>query len=354
MGSSMRLRVVYDDIHRMHRDPYGRHPENPWRLETALSSLMTSQAWDYIDLVKTPESDSRILELVHSRSYIDLIRSESGRGFHYIDSDTYVNEHTFTIASRYAAASHRAAISSLENREPWLVMPRPGGHHAGYSGWALGAPTLGFCVFNYAAIAAKTLEEKGYRVLIIDFDAHHGNGTQDIFWQDPGVIHLDIHQEGIYPGTGDIHEYGGGDAEGTKINIPLPAYSGDPEYLWILDHVIKPLIETTRPEAIVVSVGFDAYSGDPLTMLRATIETYSNIGQILRKYWIEGLLKALVINLEGGYGEGLSRGLRAFVEALLGVGGYGRTTTPRELPERIVKSLRVILERFWGINLPGI
>jgi acetoin utilization deacetylase AcuC-like enzyme len=345
------LRIVYDDVHRLHADPSGRHPANPWRLEVALESLRESSLWSKVEVTGTPEASISLLELVHSSDYVRFIAEESRKGFHYLDADTYVTEHTFTISARFATAAYMAAIKSLESGEPWLIMPRPGGHHAGRSGWAMGAPTLGFCIFNYAAIAAKALEDRGLRVLVIDFDAHHGNGTQDVFWEDPKVVHIDVHQEAIYPGTGDVDDIGGGGAEGTKINIPLPAFSGDPQYFWFVEKVLEPVMEVFKPEAVVVSAGFDAYQGDPLTMLRATKEAYGHIAWAIRSQWIGGRIKALVINMEGGYGDGLRYGLREYVEVLLGFKEFRRAVEPREPPRRITEGLRRILGRYWGLEL---
>ncbi|MFN4046590.1 MAG: histone deacetylase family protein, partial [Acidilobaceae archaeon] len=245
---------------------------------------------------------------------------------------------------------YRGTLESLERGELLFILPRPGGHHAGRSGWAMGAPTLGFCIFNFAAAAAKALLDRGLKVLMIDFDAHHGNGTQDIFWEEPRVVHIDIHEEDIYPGTGHVDDIGGGGAEGTKINVPLPAFSGNPQYLWTLENVVKPLIEAFKPEAIVVSAGFDAYEGDPLTMLRATDETYEAIASTLRELWTGGRLKSIVTNLEGGYGEGLGKGLKAYVEALAGARAYVRRAEPRGPPERTLRELSKILSKYWGLE----
>ncbi|MDM7274879.1 MAG: histone deacetylase family protein [Thermoprotei archaeon] len=344
------IRVIYDEAHKLHSDPTGRHPESPWRLEAALSALRESQVWGLVRIQGLPEPEDRLLSLTHSDHYIELIRRESARGFHYIDSDTYVTEHTFRVSAAYFTAAYRGALESLERGEMLVVMPRPGGHHAGRSGWAMGAPTLGFCIFNYAAAAARALLDRGLRALMIDFDAHHGNGTQDIFWEEPRVLHVDIHEEDIYPGTGYVVDIGGGGAEGTKINVPLPAFSGDPQYLWVLDNVVKPLIEAFKPEAIVVSAGFDAYEGDPLTMLRATDESYEAIASTLREQWVGGRLKALATNIEGGYGEGLRRGFKAYIETLTGIRSYKRSVEPKKPPERISRELGRILSKYWGLE----
>jgi acetoin utilization deacetylase AcuC-like enzyme len=347
----MRLNIFYDDIHRLHSDPYRGHPENPSRLGRALSSLRSSLVWGSISIYGLPEPEVSLLYKIHDREYVEMIERESRAGFHYLDADTYISEHTFSISARFATAAYISAKKSLERGELWMIMPRPGGHHAGRRGWAMEAPTLGFCIFNYAAMAAQTLLEEGLKVLMIDFDAHHGNGTQDIFWEEPGVVHIDIHEEDIYPGTGRVDDIGGGSAVGTKINIPLPPYSGDPEYLWIINKVLKPLIEAFKPEAIVVSAGFDAYWGDPLTRLEVTEETYGAIADLLRSLWIEKRIRALVTNLEGGYGEGLEKGLRAYIETLLGIREYEKRGNMSPPHERTLKPLRTLVNRYWGIEI---
>jgi acetoin utilization deacetylase AcuC-like enzyme len=275
-----------------------------------------------------------------------MIERECESGFHYIDPDTYATEHTFAISARFATAAYQAAKKSLETREPWMIMPRPGGHHAGRRGWAMGAPTLGFCIFNYVAMAAQALLEEGLKVLIIDFDAHHGNGTQDIFWEEPRVVHIDIHEEDIYPGTGRVTDIGGENARGSKINIPLSPYSGDPEYIWVIENIAKPIIEAFKPEAIVVSAGFDAYQGDLLTRLKATEEIYEAIAEMLRSIWIEKKIRALVLNLEGCYGEGLERGLTAYIETLLGLRKRERRARAAPPPERVTIALTHIMEKY--------
>lgn len=345
----MHLNVVYDEIHRLHLDPYGRHPENPWRIEAALQALRESNVWSLLKLHKTPSGDVDILRKIHSTSYIIYIEDECRRGFHYIDGDTYVNENTFNTATKFITATYNATLKSIENLEPWLIIPRPPGHHAGVSGAALGAPTLGFCIFNYAAIAAKTLLERNMKTLIIDFDVHHGNGTQEILWRESKAVHIDIHQWGIYPGTGDINDIGGIGAEGTKINIPLTSGSGDQEYLWINENIIKPLIEVYKPEAIIVSAGFDAYIGDPLATLNVTEETYEAIAQTIINAINEGKTKTVITIIEGGYGEGLKNGLKAYIETLMKTRTYKEKSKPKP-PKNISEKLKEILRDYWNIT----
>lgn len=313
----MKLFLVYDERHRLHRDPGDRHPEGVWRVEEAVEELRRSPAWGHVDVVRAPEPDYSAVLLVHDPDYVEWIGSECSKGFHYVDADTYVTEHTCDVAASFAAAAREAAYRSTETGIPWFIMARPGGHHAGRKGPAMGAPTLGFCIFDYAAVAAKVLVEQGYRVMVFDFDAHHGNGTQEIFWTDSRVLHVDVHQRWIYPGTGDIGDVGGAGAEGTKINIPLYPESGDEHYAWILYNIVEKARELFKPDAVVVFAGFDAHREDRLTQLQVTEMTYSLYGHYLRKLLESREIKGLVSILGGGYGRGMVRSLRHYIEGLL-------------------------------------
>ncbi|MCS7099961.1 MAG: hypothetical protein RMH84_05295, partial [Sulfolobales archaeon] len=294
-------------------------PEGVWRVEDSVAELRKSGAWSYVRVVRALEPDYGAVLLVHDPDYVDWIRSECSKGFHYVDADTYVTEHTCDVAASFAASTAEAAVRSVETGSPWFVMARPGGHHAGRRGPAMGAPTLGFCVFDYAAIAARTLADLGYRVMVLDFDAHHGNGTQEILWNDPRVLHIDIHQRWIYPGTGDIEDVGGSGAEGTKINVPLYPDSGDENYSWILANVVEKAREIFQPDAAVVFAGFDAHREDRLTQLQVTEATYSLFGHYLRKLLELGEMGGLVSVLGGGYGRGMVRSFRSYIEGLLNI-----------------------------------
>lgn len=313
----MKLFLVYDERHKLHRDPEDRHPEGVWRVEEAIEELRRSTAWSRVEIVGAPDPDYGSALLVHEEGYVEWIRGECSKGFHYVDADTYVTEHTCDVAASFAGAAKLAALKSVETRTPWFIMARPGGHHAGRRGPAMGAPTLGFCIFDYAAIAAKVLLDRGYRVMVLDFDAHHGNGTQEIFWYESRVLHVDAHQRWIYPGTGDVEDLGGSGAEGTKINVPLYPDSGDGQYSWVLHNVVERAKEIFRPDVIVVFAGFDAHKDDRLTQLRATEATYSLYGHYLRRLLESGEVKGLVSIFGGGYGKGMVRGFRSFIEGLL-------------------------------------
>ncbi len=260
---------------------------------------------------------------------------------------------TFRAASLAVSASYEAAELSLRHRKHVLVLPRPPGHHAGRAGKALGALSNGFCIFNNAAAAVIYFREKGLKVLVIDFDVHHGNGTQEIFWEDNEVLHIDIHEEGIYPGTGNVSDVGGKGAEGTKINIPLRAGANDEHYAWAISRVIKPLIKVFGPNAIIVSAGFDSHRDDPMSFINVTERTFLLFGSLIHDLLNNGAIRAAVTVLEGGYGLSLVKGLIAYVDGILGV---NHITLP-EHEERVAflselenfKVLEEILHEYWRI-----
>ncbi|MCS7108878.1 MAG: histone deacetylase [Sulfolobales archaeon] len=303
----------------MHKDPSGSHPENVWRIEDSMRELSNSPAQSLIDLVKCSKPDITSVVLVHDLRYVEWVENECSKGFHYIDPDTYVTEHTYNVALAFATTARDAAIDAVRTSTPWFILARPGGHHAGRSGPAMGAPTLGFCIFDYISVAAKTLINQGLRVMIIDFDAHHGNGTQEILWDEPKALHIDIHQRWIYPGTGGLEDVGGLNAKGTKINIPLYPYSNDSHYAYIINNIIETARNVFQPDVILVFAGFDAHKDDKLTQLRVTEDLYSLFGHYLRELLEDKLVRGLISILGGGYGKGMVKSLKSYVEGLTGV-----------------------------------
>ncbi|MEM4475502.1 MAG: hypothetical protein QW405_03725, partial [Fervidicoccaceae archaeon] len=187
--------------------PRSDHPENPKRAEVALEALRRRGLVG--EVVEPLVADEEDLLEIHDRDYVELVRLLSNAAPSHIDEDTYVSSDTYFVAAAAFGSSALAAELSLKRGEPVIALVRPPGHHAGRRGRAMGAPSQGFCVFNNAAAACARLLEHG-DVAVIDFDAHHGNGTQEIFYSDPRVLHVDLHQhpDTLYPGTGYPHEVG--------------------------------------------------------------------------------------------------------------------------------------------------
>ncbi|RLF12740.1 MAG: histone deacetylase family protein, partial [Thermoprotei archaeon] len=240
-GENVKCCVIYDDVFLKHRTG-AYHPERPQRLIDIMDALKSKGILKSVALEKPWKASVSDVVMVHEERYVDLVRRAVERKARYIDPDTPISEESFDVAL-YAVGAVKKGCHMLfrEGYDGCFTIQRPPGHHAGVSGPALGAPTLGFCLFNNVAIAAKMLiKEYGCsRVAIFDFDCHHGNGTQEIFYQDSSVLYISTHQDGrtCYPGTGFISEVGEGDGEGYNINIPLPPLSGDDVYLEALNKV---------------------------------------------------------------------------------------------------------------------
>ncbi len=350
------IKVYYNNDFKLHKDESSIHPECPERLNYVLegiSSIDNTLLTNY----EVSINENKVLELlnrIHDRDYISYIKSESLKGYHYIDSDTYVNEHTYRVALKAFTISYNAAKDSINNNVPIIVLTRPPGHHAGISGRALGAPSNGFCIFNNCAATVLGFKDLGLsKILIIDFDAHHGNGTQEIFWNDAEVVHIDIHEHGIYPGTGNIKDLGGDRARGTKINVPVPPFSDDSVIAWFLTDVVERVINKLLPDAIAVSAGFDGHELDPLTDLEYSDLSYALIGYFLRYVIEEYRIKGLVITLEGGYSVGLKTGIVEFIKAFLSPDeGLGRLLSKlsRDYKVRyavLVNEVSSIIEKYW-------
>lgn len=330
------------------------HPENPSRLEIALSALYNSGFGESIVEVQGGENSVNVRELLlktHDSAYVEYIFKLCSQEFEgYIDSDTYISRGTCIAAQKAVEFSVMAVEHVLKNQYNFvLALVRPPGHHAGVSGRAMNAPTQGFCIFNNVAVATTYALSKGIKpVLIIDIDVHHGNGTQEIFWSNPGVVHVDVHEQGIYPGTGDIYDVGGGEAEGTKINIPLPPHSDDEDYIYAFLRLVEPLIYAVKPRLIAISAGFDAYSNDGLASMRLTENFYKFFGRMLHEV-LQALRIGAVAVLEGGYSVGLRNGLPAMLKGFAEP-GYSRpsleTVKPSYAVETIVNRVIQVLRRY--------
>jgi acetoin utilization deacetylase AcuC-like enzyme len=291
----------------------GGHPEQPARI-AAIQRELDRRGWLGFERVNSPAVERDVLTAVHSEAYVESIERLSARGGGAIDLDTVASAGSFTAALHAAGGAVRMVELLLDgDAERAFSAHRPPGHHA------LGDRAMGFCLFNSVAVAARfALNSRGLdRVMIVDWDVHHGNGTNDIFHADPAVLFVSIHQRPLYPGSGAASDTGEGDGEGFTVNLPVPPGTGDAEYTLLVDETVVPLAREYRPQLVLVSAGFDAHRDDPLADCRVTEAGFAAMTRSLCGVADE-LGAPLGCVLEGGYAlEALGRSVAATMEALV-------------------------------------
>jgi acetoin utilization deacetylase AcuC-like enzyme len=315
----MSVLLVTHESSKEHRTPLG-HPERADRLSAVVEGVRSASV-TVVDL-QAPAVDRELLETVHARTYIDEVQAFCASGGGGLDHDTYVVPESFN-AALHAAGAGPGAVDALEAgaADAAFVAVRPPGHHAQRS------VAMGFCLFNNIAVTACYLRRRGERVAIIDWDVHHGNGTQDSFYDDPDVLYVSVHEFPFYPGTGWVDELGDGPGAGRTINVPLVRGTSADSYLAAFGRIVVPVVEQFDPDWILISSGFDSHRLDPLGGLMLESEHFG-----LMARWAANRVpnSRVIAMLEGGYDLGaLAESSMATVEGLDGV--VGDTSWPSEL-----------------------
>ena len=302
--------LLFDDIYLKHNAGL-QHPENPQRLLAIQNGIKNAGLWKRLVHINPPAATEDQILLCHTRKHLEFIRAASLRGSYQIDPDTHVSSESFDAAMVAAGAAVRAVdgIIAKEFANAFAVV-RPPGHHA--------TPdrAMGFCLFNNIAIAARWLVQHHQlkRVLIMDWDVHHGNGTQDIFWGDPAVIYISLHRKYHYPGTGWEQETGTREAEGTKMNFPIDKPSRYMEFF----RTSLSRAEKFEPEFILISCGFDAHENDPLGNLELKNENYAEMTRLMFEFAKKFGHQRVFSILEGGYDyDALANASAAHVQVLM-------------------------------------
>jgi acetoin utilization deacetylase AcuC-like enzyme len=271
-----------------------RHPESPDRLRAVREGLRGNYGVEYVD---APPADHEAVERVHDPDYVAEFREFCADGGGQWDPDTVAVEATWDAALRSAGLAAWAAERALagdDGRDTPFSLGRPPGHHAVFD------DAMGFCFLNNAAVAAeRALRTGADRVAIVDWDVHHGNGTQELFSDRGDVCYVSLHEQGLYPGTGERGEVGEGDGRATTLNVPLPAGAGDVDYTTTFRRVVEPALAEFDPGLVLTSAGFDAHRHDPISRTRVSTEGFARLARRLREF---DAADALAFVLEGGYG----------------------------------------------------
>jgi acetoin utilization deacetylase AcuC-like enzyme len=322
------------------------HPDTPERL-IALEAALAARDWLGWERREAPPASTVALELVHSARYVRSIEDLCAAGGGAIDPDTFVGERSYRAALHAAGGAREMTRVLLAGEaEVGFCAVRPSGHHAERG------RAMGFCLFdNIAVAAASAIAELGLsRVLVLDWDVHHGNGTAEIFRARSDVLFVSLHEHGLFPGTGPLDDVGSGDGEGYTINLPVPPGSREPLWLALIDHVVLPAAREFEPQLVLVSAGFDAHAADPLANCRLQTSSFAEMAMRVRDLALAAEIPLGVV-LEGGYDTSvLAQCVCATLPALAGE-GQPRASSPElsSQDQALLERAVARIGRHWGL-----
>ena len=324
------------------------HPEHPDRLRAIYSILEDQELQGKTAVLEAREATAEEIQWIHTESYYQKIESTRDCGHRQLDPDTHVSSQSYRAAKLAAGGLcvlvDAACSGQIRNG---FALVRPPGHHAE------AGRGMGFCIYNNVAIAARYAQNRGLaeKVLIVDWDLHHGNGTQHSFESDPSILYFSSHQFPYYPGTGRPDETGIGKAEGYTVNVPLPGGQGDEDFIRIYQEILEPIATQFKPDLVLVSAGFDTYYRDPLGGMGVTEDGFAEITRILMRIADACCQGKIVLTLEGGYHlEGLAQSVKRVILALQETGlTAAASPTPSHTTEQIVKHIRDMQKTYWRL-----
>ena len=311
------------------------HPERPERLRAIMELLRSSGTLARMQPLEFGPATAEQASAVHHARYVQGLRELCARGGGRLDADTYVTRDSYEIAMLAAGACVTLADAVQQRRvDNGIAFVRPPGHHA------TAAQGMGFCLLNNVAIAARHLiDAHGLRrVMIVDYDVHHGNGTEDIFYTDARVLYVSTHQFPLYPGSGHWRDIGKGEGLGATLNVPLPPGVGDRGFRHVCDELIRPYAERFGPQFVFLSAGFDAHHRDPLANMQLSVAGYASMTRVLKQMADELCGGRFAIVLEGGYDlDAIAQSVLAVCRVLLGVADIPDPLGPAAQPEENVE-----------------
>lgn len=345
MGHS--VGIIWDSCFLNH-DAGSGHPERPERLIAIREVLQEQQLWTELTPLETRKATREELERNHTPEHVTAVLEADGKERVVFDGDTQSSPGTTKaalIAAGGAVDLARAVWQGDVDRG--FSFGRPPGHHAEAS------HPMGFCYFNNVAVAARTLLADGLsRVMIVDWDVHHGNGTQHVFEEDDQVLFLSTHQYPFYPGTGSLRETGRGKGQGFTVNVPMPAMQNDDDHIFVFRKIVRPIAEQFKPQIILLSAGYDSHKDDLLGSMKVTTSGFARLAKEMVDLADELCEGKLVAFLEGGYDlGGLSSSVAATIQVFLGndIEMTGDETKASEVSRKLLESVRETFEGTWSL-----
>lgn len=342
--------IVYHENYLKHDT--GDHPESKMRLIAIRMLLEETEALEKLTDIHPKKATIDQIRYVHRSSYIEELRSRCQKGIDRLNLDTIISLDSYDVALLAAGGVLSAVDRVIKELDNAFVLARPPGHHAESDRGG------GFCLFNNIAIATRHVQLCHHldKVLIIDWDVHHGNGTQNIFYDDPSVLYFSTHQSPLYPGTGAIEEVGVGDGEGFTVNVPLPVGTGDRGYIYVFNEVLAPIATEFKPDFILISAGADAHFADPLGGMYLTAKGFGLLTNMVKMIASHACKGRIVAALEGGYDlTGLSYSILSILNSLgdLNIDMKERSMSSNdELSDQVrnrVRDVRKVQAEYWDI-----